>query len=73
MIETRKRSILKTITWRIIAILITTFVVFMFTKKAVLSISIGSLDTVIKLFIYYLHERMWNKLRFGRGRIEYQI
>ena len=73
MIETRKRSIFKAITWRIIAVIITTIVVFIFTKKVVLSISIGSLDTLIKLFGYYLHERIWNKIEYGKGKIEYQI
>ena len=73
MIETRKRSILKTITYRIMGVIITSMVVFLFTKKPVLSISIGSLDTVIKIFGYYFHERIWNKINFGKERIEYHI
>ena len=73
LIETRKRSLLKAITWRFIAAIITTAVVFLFTKHAALSISIGTLDTVIKLFSYYLHERIWAKIDFGRGEIEYHI
>lgn len=73
MVETHKRSIVKAITWRIVAVIITTTVVYLFTKEAVLSISIGSVDTLIKLFGYYFHERMWNKTKFGRGKIEYHI
>lgn len=73
MIESRKRSIFKALTWRVIALVITTGVVFLFTKKGVLSIGIGLLDSVIKLFSYYFHERIWDKIKFGRGKIEYQI
>lgn len=65
--ETHKRSILKTITWRVIAVLITTTIAFLFTKNAVLSVGIGSADTLIKLLTYYFHERTWNKINYGRG------
>lgn len=73
MIETHKRSIVKAITWRIIAVIITTVVAYLFTKKPVLSIGIGSLDSIIKLFSYYFHERAWNKSKFGLEKMEYQI
>lgn len=73
MVETHKRSIAKAITYRILGIIITATIVYLFTKEAVLSISIGSVDALIKLFSYYLHERMWNKTKFGRGKIEYHI
>lgn len=73
MVETHKRSIVKAITWRLIAVIITTTVVYLYTKEIVLSVSIGAIDTLIKLISYYLHERMWNRLKFGRGKIEYHI
>lgn len=65
-LESHKRSIAKTITWRIIATLITTVVAFFFTQKAAVSLGIGFSDTAIKLFFYYFHERGWNKLDFGK-------
>ncbi len=61
--ETHKRSIIKAITWRAIAVIITTSVAFLFTEKAVLSMGIGSADSLIKLFTYYLHERAWNHIK----------
>lgn len=65
-LESHKRSIAKTITWRIIATFITTIITFWFTGNTALSIAIGFTDTLIKLFTYYFHERIWNKINFGR-------
>ena len=65
-VDSHKRSIAKTITWRIIAAIITTIVAFLFTGKTGLSLGIGLSDTIIKLFSYYFHERAWNKIDFGR-------
>jgi len=67
MIETHKRSILKAITWRILAAIITTSIAFLFTRETALSIGIGFFDTLIKLFGYYLHERAWNRTSFGKA------
>jgi len=36
----------------------------------VLSISIGFVDTTIKIFTYYSHERLWNRVDFGRTTTE---
>lgn len=66
--ESRKRSLAKTISWRIIAACITRLIAFLFTKEVVLSVGIGLADTTVKLFFYYLHERAWNRTDFGRAK-----
>ena len=44
------------------------------TGEATLSIGIGLLDSLVKVGAFYLHERMWNRLRFGKLEPpEYQI
>ena len=68
--ESHKRSITKAITWRIFGILVTVLVVYLFTEEVVLSISIGFVDTTIKIFTYYSHERLWNKIGYGRRTTE---
>jgi len=73
MIENHRRSIIKAVTWRIIALTVTSVVVFLFTQETVLAVEIGLIDSLIKLFTYYAHERAWNKIRFGREKIEYHI
>lgn len=50
--------------------MVTALVAFLFTKSVVLSAGVGLSDTIIKLFIYYLHERAWNRVAFGRRATE---
>ena len=72
--ETRSRSIAKALTWRGTAFFITMSVVWVVTRKIELAASIGLADTLIKLGAYYVHERSWLKVRFGRAKPpEYQI
>ena len=68
--ESHKRSIIKAVTWRILATSITMLVVYAFTKELALSASIGLIDTVIKIFVYYSHERLWERIGFGRKRVK---
>ena len=72
--ETRSRSIVKALTWRVTALIITTSVVWIISDSLKLAASVGLVDTVIKLGAYYGHERCWLKVGFGRGKPpEYQI
>ena len=63
---TRTRSILKTITWRSLATMITTGIAYLVTGSIDLAMGIGAIDTIIKLIAYYLHERMWDATEYGR-------
>lgn len=64
--DTQKRSIAKTITFRTIASLATIILVLTFTGDFALAGAIGVLDVVSKLAIYYLHERAWGKFAWGK-------
>ncbi|MCH7758836.1 DUF2061 domain-containing protein [Patescibacteria group bacterium] len=66
MQETHARSIIKGLTWRLIATTTTVILVFIFTRNLTLSLEIGILDISLKLLFYYLHERGWNMLKWGR-------
>ena len=61
----RKRHIAKAITWRIIATIATFTITYAITGSIELGASIGALDIIIKLLLYYLHERVWYKSKFG--------
>lgn len=63
--ETHARSIVKSITWRVVATLTTFVLVLVFTKDFIIAFSISSVEVVMKLAIYYLHERFWGKLNWG--------
>ncbi|MCK4434988.1 DUF2061 domain-containing protein [Candidatus Bathyarchaeota archaeon] len=66
--EKRVRSLIKSISFRIVATSATMSLVFLFTGDLAISASIGSLDFLVKLLIYYLHERVWNASNFGREK-----
>ncbi len=55
----RKISVYKAFTWRCLASVITTLLVLVFTGELVLAATVGIFDVVIKLIVYYLHERAW--------------
>ncbi len=66
--ETHRRSIVKAVSWRIIATLVTFLVAYLITKEVILSMSIGLGDAIIKMGAYYSHERLWNRISFGRKK-----
>jgi uncharacterized membrane protein len=65
-VEKPVRSLLKAVSWRIIATLTTTLLVFVFTQNIVISVGVGGSEFFLKIFIYYLHERVWNHFPFGK-------
>ena len=64
--ESHTRSIAKGITWRIIATITTATLVFIFSGNVTLSLQVGFFDIIIKLTLYYAHERTWLKIHWGR-------
>ena len=68
MSEYRKRSLVKAITFRLIATLTTMILVFLYTGEVFITMVVGFLDTVTKLFIYYAHERAWNLVKWGKNK-----
>jgi uncharacterized membrane protein len=64
--ETRRRSVLKSLSWRFLAALITSSVVYALTGKGEFAAKVGLVDTAVKLFIYFLHERAWDRISYGR-------
>lgn len=62
----KKRSVMKTFTWRVFATIATFFIVFGFTGRVDISIGAGIIDTITKTILYYYHERLWDRIDFGR-------
>lgn len=65
MTETHIRSILKGVTWRVVASLTTMLIVFIATGDLYLVASVGAADVTLKIFFYYLHERLWGRVKWG--------
>ncbi|MEM7745061.1 MAG: DUF2061 domain-containing protein [Pseudomonadota bacterium] len=63
--ETKRRSGAKTATWRVTASLDTMLLALLFTGSLGTAISIGTLEVLTKLLLYYFHERAWGRIQWG--------
>jgi adenylylsulfate kinase len=72
--ESRARSIVKAVSYRILGSITTGLIVFVITGKADLSLGVGGLDMAAKIAVYFVHERIWDRIAFGREKPpEYEI
>ncbi len=69
-IEQKRRSIVKTISWRIWATITTIALVFLFVGELKIALSIGIFEVFLKMVLYFFHERFWNKIKFGEKEIK---
>jgi len=68
MTERKMRTIVKAVTWRATATLITAGLVYAFTGRLGLAAQVGVLEMLLKILAYYLHERMWGRVSWGRPK-----
>ncbi|MDD3055986.1 MAG: DUF2061 domain-containing protein [Aliarcobacter sp.] len=76
MHEKPYRSVVKAISWRTVGTIDTMIVSYFITGNLIMAASIGSIEVVTKMALYYFHERAWNKLSFGKVKppeTDYQI
>jgi uncharacterized membrane protein len=76
MKEKNYRSLVKSISYRITGTITTFIISLIVTGKFEFALSIMSVDFISKIGIFYLHERVWNKIKFGKVREtpnDYQI
>ena len=64
--DSHPRSFAKAISWRITGSLDTFFVSWLITGSVVFAGSIAVTEVVTKILLYYLHERVWGCIRWGR-------
>lgn len=62
------RSIIKAVSWRITGTIDTVLIAFLITGHMKWALSIGGLEVLTKLLWYYLHERAWNRISFGKRK-----
>ncbi len=67
--ESHGRSMAKAVSWRVLGTLATTALVFIFTRRLVLSLAVGSLEFVAKIGLFWFHERLWDRVRYGKKEI----
>lgn len=64
--ERPMRSIVKTVSWRMIGTIDTIFISWMVTGAFALAFSIGAIELVTKMILYFFHERVWNAINWGK-------
>jgi uncharacterized membrane protein len=65
-VDSHARSVVKAVSYRIVGFIATTVIVGLFTGQWKLATGIGLADTVVKFFLYYGHERTWERIPLGR-------
>ena len=69
MEESEKRTLTKAISWRTTATLTTMIIVYAFTGKLSLSVGVGFVEVACKILLYYLHERVWGRVGWGKAAL----
>ena len=64
--EKHYRSLVKAISWRATGTLDTILISYLITGHAKWALKIGFVELFTKVFLYYVHERVWNRISFGR-------
>ena len=64
--ETKRRSVVKAITWRTLGTLDTIVISYVLTGEITTAISIGGIEVFTKMFLYFFHERIWNMIKWGK-------
>ncbi|MDD2790994.1 MAG: adenylyl-sulfate kinase [Sulfurimonas sp.] len=68
--ETNIRSIVKGFSWRVLATTTTIIIVYLFFGRLDLAIAAGLIETVLKVALFWVHERAWIKIKWGKKKIE---
>jgi len=74
--DSNARSIVKAISYRLLGSISTGLIVLIFSGDIKISAGVGALDMFVKIGLYFLHERIWNYIPFGRQKQsapEYEI
>jgi uncharacterized membrane protein len=68
MSENHSRSIAKAVSWRITGTIDTIVVSYVVTGRLAVAVSIGAVEVFTKIGLYYFHERVWNRIAYGRPK-----
>ena len=65
--DSHPRSLAKALSWRVLGSIDTFVLSFIITGNFIWAGSIASFEVITKMILYYLHERVWNHVPYGRG------
>ena len=64
--DTHSRSFAKALSWRVTGTVDTIIISLVVTGSIKLAAAIGLTEVITKSLLYYLHERAWLKISYGR-------
>ena len=64
--ETVNRSIVKTVSYRITIVILDFVCIYLFTGKVTVALGFTIVSNLYTTFIYFLHERIWGKIKWGK-------
>lgn len=67
MVNTVYRSLVKTITWRIVGSIDTILISYLITGSFEMGVAIGSIEVISKMILYFIHERVWQQIKYGKN------
>ncbi|PYT30436.1 MAG: hypothetical protein DMG58_14465 [Acidobacteria bacterium] len=72
--DSQARSLAKAVSYRVLRSAVTALIVLLFSGSLKISLGVGALDMLSKIALYFLHERLWNYIPYGRPKPpEYEI
>jgi uncharacterized membrane protein len=66
--DTKSRSLAKAISWRVTGTADTFLISWLITGEPLLATGIAVTELVTKVFLYWFHERLWNRVKWGQNR-----
>jgi len=64
--DSHLRSVVKGMSWRVVATVVTVTVVYLYSGKLEVAALAGSTDALTKIWLFWGHERLWQKIHWGR-------
>jgi len=64
--DTTRRSLAKAISWRVTGTLDTFLISWLITGEPLLATGIAATEVATKVFLYWAHERIWNRVKWGQ-------
>lgn len=71
--ENHRRSILKTITYRLLIIISNAIVIYLMTGDTKLTASFISITSIVSTTLYFAHERLWNEVHWGKKHLNHHV
>jgi uncharacterized membrane protein len=66
MADKHYRSLIKAVSWRMTGSVDTAIITWLITSKWKFALMVSGVELFTKIGLYYLHERIWDNLKFGR-------